>query len=1105
MKYLLKAAKVIFFVFLLCLVLAGLTALSWWLHWPLFTGFYIIAGIAALLLLLVAGRRIYEWRDKKAFIRSVRQAAPAKDTDMGANPLESVWNMGFGGGKVHLRAGQGLQQGWSLVFDETASSSELFDSLCEAVPPARQGAPIVWQFGHAGKLLQFFSDEERRKGHAEVWDNLLALASCDQAARSLRSVVVLVSLAELNELDATALRERGYILRHRLQELMLCVNASLPVFVLAQGLDEFPGGGSFLGRLSESVRQARLGEAFDGEIAIEDAVSHAFATARATLSGEFGKSLLDFAPAQGDELLFWSKFLLAEEKFAAFMEPLAGPSAHHEKLGLRGVFFSGNQKTSPADPVLQPAKPAFLPEFLTRVLPQGAFGRKALRGRFSMFGPLKVYGYAAWLLALISICGLLGANMLFQGKAIAYRPTAVLQPKVENFPELTKQMDYILHLEQAKESWLLPTLGLNMLERRLVEEKVTFSHAVFDKVLLPRLALLRSIFTADSLSREKQMSGASEFFWFCANVSERLENGLIPTANSLYPLTVLSEDMWSMSTGLLLKNALNWVDNRQQIMLLEADLRNLLLEGLQNESFNFLEAFFSYYDEKHKYNRKCLSQYWPNLENDSSANMCIPVRYTAEGNAAMHEHFDDLLLIGRNSDLIQIRLKRFIDDYHRGYAKHWEAFIMRFTEEATASTSSADFRDLSPVAAVESLPHVQLLRDMKEEMKPLSRSKLPPLWLDDLSLFSVLLDVALDLYKDRNEYIVVDLVAFGLSEPKRVRTLWEHTQNPAKMRESLAVIELLTVYFRQLNEIARSIHTPAVALPLANLHFAGTDAETLKNSPFTLAKNTTQEIAHSFDRLGFDHRMHLLENALRYLQNGVTIQAAGALQDEWENNVLASPENLYEGGNTEILYGKGGLIGKFKETKLMPFLRRTTAGLTRASWDDIDFPFTNDFLVFLTSSEVYGAMPEGKHEHSVTVHSQPPQVNIDARERPDTVTLALQCEGGVQKLVNKNYPRTATFNFAHSGCRQATLSLVFPSFSLSLPYEDFPSFIEAFQYGENTFTPASFASSPESVKAMETANVKEIKLFFLPDDILGLLRERDIQSTVIPDRITYAW
>ena len=96
MQVLGKILKVLLCLALLALVLGLLTALAWWMHWPLATGAVILLGLLALAVLIIAVRAGVRWSNKKLFIRKVldeQQAVTMSAPAIGG--MADAWRQGM--------------------------------------------------------------------------------------------------------------------------------------------------------------------------------------------------------------------------------------------------------------------------------------------------------------------------------------------------------------------------------------------------------------------------------------------------------------------------------------------------------------------------------------------------------------------------------------------------------------------------------------------------------------------------------------------------------------------------------------------------------------------------------------------------------------------------------------------------------------------------------------------------------------------------------------------------------------------------------------------------------------------------------------------------
>ena len=148
MQVLGKILKVLLCLALLALVLGLLTALAWWMHWPLATGAVILLGLLALAVLIIAVRAGVRWSNKKLFIRKVldeQQAVTMSAPAIGG--MADAWRQGMqimATSPARFHQTLRFSQPWflTLTLDDGPS---LFQGAGKTVP-ADDNAPLHWHF-----------------------------------------------------------------------------------------------------------------------------------------------------------------------------------------------------------------------------------------------------------------------------------------------------------------------------------------------------------------------------------------------------------------------------------------------------------------------------------------------------------------------------------------------------------------------------------------------------------------------------------------------------------------------------------------------------------------------------------------------------------------------------------------------------------------------------------------------------------------------------------------------------------------------------------------------------------------------------------------------
>jgi hypothetical protein len=348
MKFLGNLLKFLLWCLLAFILLAGLTALAWWMRWPMFTGVFVVAGLAGVLLLFFVGRFLWRLRSKRHFVQTalagLETAVPLETAR--TPPLETRWNALL----LHDRSRGGkfidprdfIERAWYVALDATGALSPLF-----------AGNRTHWD---ASQLIARYDFSKTTLLHCQAAalggpegpenrEELLTLMARDLKRGALSGIVLLVSAQDLLSRGEQSLREEGYALRAHLYELMAALNRNLPVVALAEGLDRLPGGDDLFARAG--VAENWQGRFFAGSILRpgQDAAAAAEAAWRERLYDD----LVSGPPPARDELACLDRIRALGEKLDTLFASLLEEAPRRDSLVLSGVFFCPSG-TSAADP-----------------------------------------------------------------------------------------------------------------------------------------------------------------------------------------------------------------------------------------------------------------------------------------------------------------------------------------------------------------------------------------------------------------------------------------------------------------------------------------------------------------------------------------------------------------------------------------------------------------------------------------------------------------------------------------------------------------------------------------------------------------------------------
>ncbi|MDR0578066.1 MAG: hypothetical protein LBI87_11185 [Candidatus Accumulibacter sp.] len=1086
---------------LLVIVLAGLlTLLAWWLKWPLFTGVFILAGIAGLALLFWAGRFLWRARNKRFFVRQamsgLKNSEVAADARLSA--IADRWrSLLLFDSRERVDPREFSGRSWYLALDATREGtvlSPVFDGKEESQALARHDFA-------ASTLLQVSSASL----DGEAGEELLTLLARDVPGRAFSGILLVVSARDVLAKDAVLLNEWGFQLRNALYTVMAAVNRNLPLYVLAQDMESLPGGETLLARARSKGMPPGCFFALDaraGGLSWAEQGKAAAGSADAMLREAFYDDLVQGAPAGADELRFLETLKELGRQLDALFAALLQDVPRQDPVRLSGVFFcpTWEARALPASAGDKNAPHGALSRFFARRLPAHRAATYALRGRFSAYSNAWIVVMGAWCLVSFCVCGLMAASVLYQNRAITSLPPSAARHLVSGqLDRLYGEMRYIMQLEAARKSWLLPSFGLDMLARVEQEEKNRFTKRLYAEILAPLLVYMRATLNAPGEYTELKHAAVTQLAWLGHAVNEQLTTGKIDAQTIFFPLA--SETSWSTGNGELIKRGLEWTASPEQLTVLGEDVSSVLVPFLTRHFENFSDSIFSYYDSTNSTQQVCLSHYWPHLFGNDQEDSCIPASYTAASYAVNKKFLQAFLTMpGGEHTVLRQKTERMFAGYFARYEEQWQSFTQRFCEVARSLEGSHVYAPFENIKNLAETPHLRLASRLVTELAPLKEAPKPPAWLARAHLFDVMSIVALDGHASPNPADWHTLLVAGINAPEVLQELWNAPDTRGHVREIYDGIMEMTSYLSAVRGILWEIDNPAWSLATARTHFGLRDTEALKKSLYAQGDDYRQNARKVFRDADFP-QIRLFENLLDFAGNGITVSAALALQYDWENKVLSSPARLYRANDSALMFGQEGVVTRFVTEELSPFLHRQPDGITAALWDKRAFPFTTDFLYFLGRGEEFAMTAAATDKtQGVLLRSLPTLLNIEAKARVNATILTLQCHEKSWRLTNRNYPRNERFGYDKSTCGTAELSIVFPNFEAKYVYVDLAAFVEDFQYGERRFVPADF---PDAADLLAAASVTDLRVRIFPDNVALLLKEKNSNIPQVPDRITY--
>lgn len=1119
------------FLALLALVLGGLFLVSWHFGWDFAAVIVPVAGIAALIVLGFALRRLWLWAGRHRYRHRILRNDPARLEEAGGPAgLVGAMQRAYGLGQETL--GRHTLARPPLLLDLATAKASTGDlALCAG--PVLEGesrAPLVWYPGQDCVVLRptmslpVLNGREER----EAWEWLATELGEVSGKCPVDGFVVEVTAKELlaaEARDAHAamatqdLHRQAGMLRSRMEEILAVHPAHVPLHLVVTGLEELPGFAPLLGRLGAAARQRTLGLSFEASEPGKAPTSIPALVRRVLDAGadQLADVLLSEAcvgsPPSGRDLELPGRLEELSQGLVVFLETLLVPATAGRTPFLRGVHLTALH-TGPASaaadttPAASGVPPRFLPCFAQALFPRMGRDRalaRSLREGDPTDRP-RALAYAGYGLALLVLCGLFAnaADDSLHTLQTARKLWADNESvgDARDVPSLLVQSRILDYLQTAERERVLPGFGLDPLPDEIDRFGAFFRTNMETRVL--------DVFTRTAALRAQGDQGVyvamQRLLWLNETIdaARHGRRGERPFPLAAAPQT-FGDDPWTPDFGRLFLTYVS-VAPKNQLASLQDRLRLNLSGGNDGETvFNRLCDLVNGRSPEGEFP---ISRYWPDAPRGTGGFVSVPAVYTAEGYARIKEGMDQLARETGTDYADQPFWKAYLDRY----GEVWRQFIdktdraWKLTDRVEAlQRASENGRGLED-------PHWRLVKDVPEQLAPLFAENRAPRWAEKLRLLRALL-LSCDVRaatadgKPTPRGIVSVLWDASSLDRKDVEILLDEVRARHGVSFLADAVAALESYLAALNELADTLADGEGSLRLAAIEFGGRDYGDPQATAVAKAKAALRTLTSVLDGEEPARRgrrsypaVQLAEGPLRFLSHAIVCNAATVLQHLWETEVLPQAMLLPDGEGVEALFGEKGLATAFVDRHARPFLTRTVGAYRPKTALGTTFPFGDDFLVFMQEGQTAQANPL-RESYEVGVHTSTPSVNPDAAELMQFYELRLTCKKGVQTVRNANYPDDTTVSYEPANCSTAQLTMHFPSLVLTYDYQDFQQFLQEFSAGERVFTQTDF---PEQAGRMEGLRIRRICLRVLTDDASSILSAYT-GTIVLPNRIISIW
>ena len=423
---------------------------------------------------------------------------------------------------------------------------------------------------------------------------------------------------------------------------------------------------------------------------------------------------------------------------------------------------------------------------------------------------------------------------------------------------------------------------------------------------------------------------------------------------------------------------------------------------------------------------------------------------------------DPLILAGQKTD--------FDKWYPSICFEGWQTFAAFFPRGMERLKGIKEWQPVATKMATEQGPYFAFLNRAATELEPLIRPEGLPFWLQQVYHFQLIKALS----KTQKEGGLIDKAT---EEARKLITQLEKTfgKEVGQMETQIQAAKAHQEYLNGLSAISQATTTSRNQAYQMTSQIYGEDPATSKSPLFAAAGALNKLKAHLLKgRPTEEIFWKLVAGPLDFLWSFARRETAGYLQNQWEEKVLAEVQGTTGHQATQLLLGSEGHVWKFVKGPAAPFLSKSPQkGYYTKEVLGGGIPFEASFLTYVTKGAPAPTLPKSA---TILIRGLPTDANPEAKIKPHSTKLELQCTSGNQTIVNYNYPVSKTFQWSFDACGDVLFQIDLGSLALIKKYtgnQAFPEFLQDFKGGQKVFSPGDF---PGQKSTLEGFGIKQIKV-----------------------------
>jgi len=1086
------------------------------MNWPWWVGIFLLLGILGLIIGALFLRKLLKRRNEQKFVQQVIEQDESRLKKLSLQDrnemkeLQDKWKEAV----ETLRRSHLKKHGnplyvlpWYLVMGESGSGKTT------AINSARLSSPFLdvnrtagvsgtrscdWWFFEQAIIIDTAGrytipvDEGSDK---DEWQKFLSLLVKYRKKEPIHGLILTVAADKLLGAPSAELAEDGRKVRRRMDELMRVLGIKFPIYLLVTKCDLIQGMTPFSEQLPEQGLEQSMGfvnEELSKDVAgflnrVMAGIGERLRILRLHLLNQPGSG-----SAPTGYLLFPDEFEGLKKGLDPFIKTAFQENPYQDTPLLRGLYFSsGRQEGTPYSHFLNAlgligekevlpgtSKGLFLHDFFAKILPKdrGLFAptSRALEWRLIT----RNLGLASWVLLGLTISGFLSYSFV-KNLNIVHNPALVASENPEfrgDFLTDSAIMERfrlkIRGIESENIHWWMPRFGLNHSRKVEARLKMQYCKLFQQRFLVPYDTRMFSTISGFTPATSDQVAG--QYIIHLVRRINLLKTRL--TASDLAtlkarPLPVYVMDApqqsrdaeTSKTFGNLYLDYLLWRSNsneiNQDISLLQTWLQRLLSVKGGN-----LQWLVEWVNRDGGMPPVTLRSFWGGSLVLAGEQQIAPA-FTRKGKEMIDSLINEISSAFPEQTFQEKEKVAFSGWYRSSFLSAWQNFAAVFPKGEQCLRGARECQHVAAIMATDQGPYFAFINKMTAELEPLIEAEGAPPWLQQAYQFQLLRSRGATAGTLINKTTEEGQKALGKLE----KLFGKGNADSTSIDSKFSAAKVLQDYQNALTAITPASQSRNQAFQLALQVFS--EDPTSSKSPIYGAYDAVERYRKSGDTGKIDGTFwNLFTGPVNYLWGYALNEAACSMQGQWEEKVLQEAQGAVDQQATQYLLTPDGPVWKFVKGPAAPFLGwspqkgyfpRVALGGSLA--------FDQEFYAFLKKGAVVKATAAQKQSFGLSITGQPTDSNQDARIKPQSTRLEMQCASGNQVLENLNFPATKTFNWSPDSCGDVVLQIDVGDTVLTKRYagpQAFPAFLDDFRGGRHTFSPGDFPGERHSLERM---------------------------------------